>query len=115
MANITPVSPGVPVSAITPVAPSATDQIVAGPYGIILLVIVSSTGTPTVTVTDQTSVAPAGLTFTGSAPYTISSGALTSGQTKVMRLDAARFKDVNGNIQIATASPSNSTIYAIGL
>lgn len=112
MANITPVAPGIPVSTATPVVPSATDQILAGPYGIIILVIVSSTGTPTVTVTDQQSAAPAGLTFTGNV---VSSGALTAGQTKLMRLDASRFKDVNGNIQIATSSPANSTIYAIGM
>lgn len=112
MATITPVAPGVPVSSVTPVTPNATDQIDARPYTVIFLVIVSSTGTPTVTVTDQASAAPAGLTFSGN---TVSSGALTSGQTKVMRLDASRFRDVNGYIQIATASPANSTVYAFGI
>lgn len=112
MANLTPIAPGVPFSTVTPFTPSASDQILAGPYGIIILAIVSSTGTPTVTVTDQLSAAPAGLTFTG---QTVSSGALTVGQTRLMRLDASRFKDVNGNIQIATASFAGTTMYAIGL
>lgn len=112
MATLTPTAPGVPVSTLTPVTPNATDQIDARSYTVIFLVIVSSTGTPTVTVTDQISAAPAGLTFSGN---TVSSGALTAGQTKVMRLDCSRFRDVNGFIQLATASPANSTYYAIGI
>lgn len=112
MSTITPVAPGVPVSTITPVVPSATDQIDARSYTVIFLVIASSTGTPTVTVTDQISAPPAGLAFSG---QTVSSGALSAGQTKAMRLDCSRFRDVNGMIQIATATPANSTIYAIGV
>lgn len=112
MATIPIISPAVTSTAVVPITPTASDTIPCAQYNLVFLVIVSSTGTPNVSVTDPTAVAPAGLTFTDN---TVDSGALTAGQTKVMRLDAQRFRDVNGNINVSTATPANSTVYAIGI
>lgn len=112
MATITPVKPGVVGQVVTPVTPAATDVIPAAAYRFIVLVAVSSTGTPTITVDDPTSQAPAGTGVQFNPDAQLS---LTAGQSKVMRIDCARFRDTNGNINISTTSPTNSTIYVVGI
>lgn len=112
MATLTPVAPSVVGNAITTITPGS-DAIPAAAYRWVLLVARSvSTGTPTITVDDPTSVAPAGTGVTFNPDVTLT---LTAGQTKVMRLDCARFRDANGNINYTTATPGDAVVYAIGI
>lgn len=113
MATITPVAASVIGTVVAPATPTANDVIPASAYNYIHLIIQSSTGTPTVTVTDQTSQNPPG-TLVQSGDFDVTA-TLTSGQTRIMRLDCARFRDGSGNINIATTNPANSTIMAVGL
>jgi uncharacterized spore protein YtfJ len=106
------IGPSVIGSAVTPITPGS-DSIAASAYGVVFLVVRSvSTGTPTITVDDPTSQGPAGtgVSFNPDAQLT-----LTAGQTKVMRLDCARFRDANGNINYTTATPGDAVVYAIGV
>lgn len=112
MSTITPVKPGVVGQVITPATPTASDVIPARAYRFVVLVAVSTTGTPTITVDDPTSQAPSGTGVQFNADVTLT---LTAGQVKAQRLDCARFRDVNGNINITTSSPANSTVYALGI
>jgi hypothetical protein len=112
MATITPIQSGVAGTLVTPVAPTASDTIPASAYNYVDLVFQSTTGTPTMTIDDPTSANPSGtLVQAGNFDVTV---ALTAGQTKVVRLDCARFRDPNGNINIITSTPANSTVFAIG-
>lgn len=114
MATITPIVPGVVATVATPQALTAgADVIPCSQYNIIFLVLRSvSTGTPTVTVDDPTSSAPAG---TGVTFNPDPQAVLTAAQQKVMRLDTARFRDASGNINITTATPGDAVAYAIGI
>lgn len=111
MATLTPVAPSVIGGVATSITPGA-DSIPARAYRFVLLVVSSTTGTPTITVDDPTSQAPAG---TGVQFNPDAQVVLAAGQTKVMRLDCARFRDVNGNINYTTASPGDARVFAIGI
>jgi|SRR5687768_15281353 len=111
MATLTPINTTVNGNLITPITPGA-DAIPCSQYRYVTLVARSaSTGTPTITVDDPTSSAPAGTGVTFNADVTLT---LTAGQLKSMRLDCARFRDANGNINYTTATPGDSVVYALG-
>lgn len=111
MATVTPVSPAVAGTVITPVTPGA-DSIPCSAFNIVFLHIWSvSTGTPTLTIADPTSQAPAGLSFTASSMNV----SVTAAQRKVVRLDCGRWRDVNGNINYTTATPGDALVWAEGI
>ena len=114
MATITPIAVGLSGAAdAAPVTPSASDVIPCAAYKYVLLKIVSSTGTPTVTVDDPTTPAiPAAKT---AADPDLQIGPLSAGQTYTRLLPTSRYRDSSGNINIATASPANSTIICYGI
>lgn len=111
MAVLTPVAPSVIGTTATTITPGS-DSIPALAYRFVLLVVMSTTGTPTITVDDPTSQAPAGTGVQFNADVQLVLGA---GQTKVMRLDCARFRDVNGNINYTTATPGDARVFAVGI
>jgi hypothetical protein len=112
MATLTPIGAGIVGTLVTPITPG-TDSIPAGAYSNIIFVARSvSTGAPTITFDDPTSVAPAGtgVTFNPDAQLV-----LTAGQLKTMILPTGRFKDANGNINYTTATPGDAVVFAIGI
>lgn len=113
MATITPVSPAVAGTVSTTQAlTSGADVIPASAYNLIFLILRSvSTGTPTTTIDDPTSQTPSGAqAFNPDVQVT-----LTAAQTKIVRLDCGRFRDVNGNINITTTTPGDAVVSAIGI
>lgn len=113
MGTITPINPNVTGQVVVPATPAASDVIPALAYREVILVLTSTTGTPTVTVDDPTSQAPSG---TLAAPFNPDvTLAVTTGQSKVQKLSCARFRDSSGNINISTATPANSTLIVIGV
>lgn len=114
MATITPIEPGLSGAAESaPATPSASDVIPCAAYRDVILVVTSSTGTPTVKVDDPTTPAITGATTAADPDLTI--GPLSAGQTFSRRLPTARYRDTSGNINITTTSPANSTIKAYGI
>lgn len=109
MATITPVSPAVNSTVIAGTTPTASDTIPVGSASTLFLLVISSTGTPQISVVDPTSQAPVGLSFTAGG---VAFPALTAGQARVAALPCARFRDANGNVTINTTSPANTTLYA---
>jgi hypothetical protein len=114
MATITPIAPGLTGAAEpAPPTPTAADVIPAAAYKYIVLVVTSTTGTPTVKVDDPTTPAIAGATTAADPDLTI--GPLAAGNTFSRLLPTARYRDASGNINITTTSPANSTVKAYGI
>lgn len=113
MATLTPVGLGLVGTVITPITPG-TDSIPAGSYSNIILIARSvSTGAPTITIDDPTSVNPPGSLVTpGNFDVTL---ALTAGQLKAIVIPTGRFKDASGNINYTTATPGDAVVYALGI
>lgn len=111
MATLTPLSPTRTGVVATPITPGS-DSIPCGSYRAVILVVRSvSTGTPTITVDDPTSVSPDGATqFDPDVSMT-----LTAGQLKLFKLDTSRFRNSAGNITYTTATPGDAVVYAIGV
>lgn len=113
MAVLTPVGLALVGSVIVPITPGA-DSIPAGSYSYIIFIARSvSTGAPTITFTDPTTVNPPGTLVTpGNFNATL---VLTAGQLKAIIIPTGRFKDANGNINYTTATPGDAVVYAIGV
>lgn len=110
MATLTPINPTLAGVVVTPITPGS-DTIPALAYTSIELVLRSvSTGAPTITINDPTSVSPSGaVAFNPDVTL-----AVTAGQLKVARFPCSRFRDENGNITYTTATPGDAVVYAIG-
>lgn len=114
MSTITPMQPDITGGADSAGAtPTAADVIPAGAYKYVLLQVISSTGTPTVKVDDPNTPAIPGATTAADPDMTI--GPLSAGQTWTRLIPTSRYRDANGNINITTTSPANSTIKAYGI
>jgi hypothetical protein len=114
MATITPIAPGLTGAAeAAPATPAANDVIPAAAYRYVLVVMTSSTGTPTFKFDDPTTPAISGATTAADPDLTV--GPLSAGQTFSRLLPTARYRDASGNINVATTSPANSTLKAYGI
>ena len=115
MSTLTPVAPSVIGAAPTTILPTASDTIPCAAYRWVLLIVrTGGTNTYAGTVDDPTSVAPAGTGVTFNPD--VSTGTVATSSAKALRLDCARFRDVNGNITITSSSTfTGTTLEAYGI
>lgn len=114
MTTLNPVSPSVAGNTVTPITPTATDVIPCSAFRWVLLIVrTGGTNTYLGTIDDPTSQAPAGTGVTFNADVT--TGTVPISSIKSVRLDCARFRDANGNINITSSSTfTGTTLEAYG-
>lgn len=115
MTTLNPIAPSVNSNTVTPITPTAADSIPCSAYRWVLLVVrTGATNTYLGTIDDPTSQAPSGTGVTFNADVT--TGTVPISTVKSIRLDCARFRDVNGNINITSSSTfTGTTLEAYGI
>jgi hypothetical protein len=92
---------------------AASDTFPVNPTGLYVMTVRNTTGTAdNVTITDPTSVSPAGaFAFT---PNVVVNVPITTGERDIL-IDARRFRDANGNVNVAhSQSGAGVTVKVLG-
>lgn len=114
MTTLTPANPAVTGTTLVPIVPTASDQIPCSAYKAVLLVVrTGGTNTYAATIDDPTSQGPAGATAYNPD---LATGTVPISTVRVFRLETARFKDANGNINLTSSSTfTGTTLEAYGV
>lgn len=111
MAVVNAINPVLASSVVTPASAAASDTVPVAINSRYLVRITNGGGSPiTVTFSDPNSVGPASAqVFTPSVQWSV-----TNATTRVGILDSNRFRDTNGNLNIAFSATASVTYEVIG-
>ena len=114
MTTLTPLAPSVAGAAPNSITPTAADTIPCAAYRWILLIVrTGGTNTYAANIDDPVSQSPSAATAFNPD---IATGTVAISSAKAFRLDCARFRDANGNINITSSSTfTGTTLEAYGI